>query len=370
MKRRIYLFGTFGDLKGLPADGGHVSARRIWHNLEKIGYEVEIQNRIRAYGPRTIINKTKSVLGMFLDCVLWFFRLATKTHKDSLAMVIGYGGVMAPLDYAIVSIASFLGYKTAYYLKGGGTDKMYENGNARNKHLFKMTLRNSNLVLTEGEVNIDLVNRVMDNQVKICYMPNFIEKDFFPTECPKKPSNGINMLYFGRIDKSKNVKLIVEIFNLVAVKYTQATITIVGKQGTKYANEVDSMIEASPFKNRITRLGHSSHGELAKIMKDQHVFIFPSNEEREGHSNSLNEAMAWGLVPVVSNNNFLPSIVGDDDLVVKGYNINDYVKAISMLIDNYLIEQKSRQMYQRVRENFTQDIVERKLYNTIEGIFK
>lgn len=367
--KKIFLFATFGDLNGLPMGGGHMSARRVWHNLEKLGYDVRIHNRIRAYGPRTFFNKFKSVMGMITDAVLWSGKLLFSSRKKSMVIVIGYGGVMSPLDSTILSIARKLGYKVVYYLKGGGTESMYAKGSKSNRKFFENALFNSHLVLTEGEANVDFVNRVTNGSVRTCYMPNYIEDGFFPTEYPVKPSDGLNILYFGRIDESKNVKLIVEIFNRVAAKYNNATITIVGKQGTPYANEVDAMIAASPYKNRITRIGHSSHEYLAKIMRNQHLFLFPSNEDREGHSNSLNEAMAWGLVPVVSSNNFLPSIVGDKSLVVDSYNADDYANTISYIVDNGLIEQRSKQMYQRVADNFIQEIVERKLGKTVEEIF-
>lgn len=368
MNCRIYLFGTFGDLNGMPMGGGQTSARRIWHNLEKLGYTVEIVNRHRFSGPKNIVQRIKTIAGMIYDIAYWYCKLLFSSRKDTLAMAIGYGGVMAPLDSFIMRITKILSYKSVFYLKGGGTEKMYEDGSERNRCLFKRSLLNSDLVLTEGETNVDLVNRVTNGSVKTCYMPNYIEEGFFPTEYPAKPDNEFNILYFGRIDESKNVKLIVEVFNLVAIKYPQATLTVVGKQGTKYANEVDAMIAASPYKNRITRIGHSSHDDLAKIMRNQHLFLFPSNEDREGHSNSLNEAMAWGIVPVVSSNNFLPSIVGDKSLVVDSYDAEDYASIISYLVDNELLGQKSKQMYQRVSNNFTQRVVESKLTNVLNQI--
>lgn len=368
MMTHIILFGTFGDLNGMPMGGGQTSARRIWHNLEELGYKVDIVNRHRFSGPKNVVHNVNTIACMLYDIVHWYIKLLFSSRKDTLAMAIGYGGVMAPLDSAIMRITKTLGYKSVFYLKGGGTDKMYKKGTERNRILFKKTLLNSDIVLTEGEENVDFVNKVTDNRVKTCYLPNYIEDGFSPSNYPDKPSNELNLLYFGRIDKSKNVKLIIEIFNLVAPKYTNAKITIIGKQGTLYSNEVDNLISASPYYNRIIRIGHSSHEELAKIMQKQHIFIFPSKEAREGHSNSLNEAMGWGIVPIVSNNNFLPSIVGDKSLVVDNYNAEDYARTISSIVDNQLLEQKSRQMYQRVKENFTQRVIENKLQKILNQI--
>ena len=76
--------------------------------------------------------------------------------------------------------------------------------------------------------------------------------------------------------------------------------------------------------------------------------------------------MSWGLVPVVSDNNFLPSIVGDESLVAHGFETNQYVSIISSLLrDRELLELKSRQVYERVKNNFTQAVVEERLRNEI-----
>ena len=126
--------------------------------------------------------------------------------------------------------------------------------------------------------------------------------------------------------------------------------------------------QSVPHLTRIQKYGRSSHEVLAEMMKTQHIYLFPSNEPCEGHSNALNEAMAWGLVPVVSNNNFLPSIVGDDSLVAIDNNALTYARIISDLIDNNLISEKSKQMYQRVKDNFTQSVVEERLINELKNI--
>lgn len=145
--------------------------------------------------------------------------------------------------------------------------------------------------------------------------------------------------------------------------------SIIGTSAGEYTQRVASRIEQSPYKNRIVRKEKQSHERLKDILKNQHLFLFPSVEKREGHSNALNEAMAWGVVPVVSNNNFLSSIVGDNSLVVSELVVDSYVSVIMRLIQNpLLLKQKSQWVYERVKANFTQSMVEGNLQKEIEKI--
>lgn len=100
---------------------------------------------------------------------------------------------------------------------------------------------------------------------------------------------------------------------------------------------------------------------MKTILSDQHFYLFPSNEPREGHSNALNEAMSFGIVPVVSSNNFLPDIVKNPKLVSSDFDSNSYVNIISSIIDNGIYSSLSKEMFARVQNNFTQSVVEKNL---------
>ena len=64
--------------------------------------------------------------------------------------------------------------------------------------------------------------------------------------------------------------------------------------------------------------------ELVAFLKLSHFFLFPTHEYGEGHSNSLTEAMSYGVVPVASDWGYNKSVVGDDNLIVDGYDARMY----------------------------------------------
>ena len=80
--------------------------------------------------------------------------------------------------------------------------------------------------------------------------------------------------------------------------------------------------------------------------------------------------MSWGLIPVVSNFNFLPSIVGDEILVANDFSVEAYYKIFEYVIYNNLIDRISEEMFLRVKNNFVQPVVEKKLKVELDSFFK
>lgn len=366
--KNIYFFASFGRFDHIPSGGGQTAARRLWHTLEKLGYNVQLYNRHRYYWLPRPWNKLSILLFELLDPIWMFFVLIFKKRNDSMFLFMSYAGGLVYFDMLMTLVAKLSGHKAVMYLAGGMAQNYYSRKGCLYKWTFRNTMKMYDLVMCEGEVNEDLVDRITESKTKTFYLPNFTEDGFAPDPLPKKPMDCVNIFYFGRIDAEKNVLLGVDVFNILASTFENVYFTIVGGGDDAYDAKVCKSIEMSPYKDRIRKIGRSTHEQLAEMMKNQHIYLFPSAEPCEGHSNALNEAMSWGLVPVVSSNNFLPSIVGDSELVVNGYNAEDYANKIINLTQLNKIEQKSKQMYQRVKDNFTQKVIEKKLQKILNQV--
>ena len=88
----------------------------------------------------------------------------------------------------------------------------------------------------------------------------------------------------------------------------------------------------------------------------------------EGHSNSLTEAMTFGVVPVVSTAGFNASIVGNEELVVSDINPKKYAEVIESVMKRNLWAEYSLKVYQRIKENYTEDIVRRAIIGAISSL--
>lgn len=368
MGRTIHIFASFGNRKKLAAGGGQTSARRLVQLLENLKYNVKVTNRhIPPYTSDTFFLKVYKFYGYIIDPIIWSFHLLFSNTKNGIALIIGYSGLLFPFYFLFVLIAKILNYKTIIYIKGGFTEKKYKSFPHWLQMTYKKGLYYSDIALYEGEEGITISKNTYP-KTEAVWIPNYIENNFAPISYPKKNKDTINLIYFGRIHPSKNILLVVDIFEQIYVKFHNVYLTIVGSGNDIFESIIADRIDQSPYNSNINKMPRQSHQQLKKILSSQHFFIFPSLEEQEGHSNSLNEAMSFGLVPIVSDTNFLPSIVGTNRLVAQDMSVETYSNIIIDVIENGDFEELSQKMYERVKQNFTQEIVEKRMNNIIDNI--
>ena len=363
--KTIYLFASLGDLQKIAAGGGQTSARRLVKVLKGLGYEVEVVNRtIPPYTIETLGAKLHKAMGFVIDPIRYFFYLLIRIRRrgNSVSMTIGYSGFLFPYFFLFVRIGKLLGYKTTIYVKGGFTEEKFECFSKYLKNSYSKGLKKTDFAFYEGEEGANISKKVAPKTESV-WIPNYVEDGFAPVTNPNKPKGRFNLLYFGRIHEAKNVTLIVDVFNSLCEKYNNISLTIVGSGGSEYEKSVALKIDNSIYKKRICRIERTEHEKLKDILASHHFFIFPSVESQEGHSNSLNEAMSYGLVPVVSDNNFLPSIVGNDRLVIHEMSAEAYASVIMDVIESGDYDKLSHEIYNRIQQHFTQGVVEKKNKN-------
>lgn len=368
MAHNIYFFSNFGDLNRLASGGGEAASRRLWHTMESQGFTVKIFNRHRFENIDGILFRLLLVVWAVLDPILLFFKLLFCSRKESVFLFRTYSGTLLIFDLAISLAAKLAGHKMVLCIAGGRAKPDYDAGNSMYKRIFCFTLGLYAEVFCEGQVTCELVKEASRGKVKSFYFPNYTAAGFAPSVLPLKPVDSINIIYFGRVCRNKEVLLGIEVFNKLCQKYHSLRYTIIGNGDQNYCKMVEEAIQSSPYRDRIERFPISSHDFIIDKLKTQHIFLFPSNEHCEGHSNSLNEAMSWGVVPVVSDINFLPGIVGTEELVVHGYSVDGYVEKISSIIDSGALQNFSEYVFERVKNNFTQNIVQDNLKKELERI--
>ena len=237
----------------------------------------------------------------------------------------------------------------------------YKKGSKQHRSMFKKVMDLQEKVFFEGKESLKLVERI--SKTPLVFFPNYVFDNQIPTKMPTKPKDNIGLLYFGRIAPNKNIDIILDVFEILCKKHDNLSLIMIGGigQSKAYAEKIDYRISKSPYKTKITRMGLTSFEEIKKIMQTQHFFIFPSKEKAEGHSNSLNEAMSQGLIPIVSDYHFNRSIVGDERLIVDGFDADQYAKKIERIINDGSFYSISEQMWLRVKNNYTGTIVLEKI---------
>jgi glycosyltransferase involved in cell wall biosynthesis len=117
------------------------------------------------------------------------------------------------------------------------------------------------------------------------------------------------LLFVGRIEERKNVRRIVEAFDILKRdRGISHRLILAGKPGFGYA-DVKNAIGASAFQGDIIETGYVSEEEKAELLRHADVFMFPSLYE--GFGLPVVEAQAVGTPVVTSNVGSLPEIGGD-----------------------------------------------------------
>ena len=364
MIERIMMFANFGKFSELAKGGGQFSARRTMDTFRKLGYETIPIVRHRTVYFGRISHKIEVLSYAVIDLIKIIAKMLFKKRRGTIFIHSTYSGPLLPYEYIVSCVVRLLGFRSFMYLQGGGINKPYEKGSSFYRWLYRKTINLQTEVMFEGMDPLLMTQKL--SKTKLFYYPCYTEDGFAPEKLPEKPKNVINVCYFGRIDPSKNVLVTIEAFNLLSKQYPNTHLTIIGNGQENYEKKVMDAISSSPYNDRITKMPRSDHQVIKKVLETQHFYLFPSSERVEGHSNALNEAMSYGLIPIISNNNFLPSIVDDDRLVVYDtFSPIDYTNKIIEILNKYSVGDISEKMFERVKANFVQSIVEKKLKDNL-----
>lgn len=369
MTPRIYFFANFGNWSCQPYGGGEIGNRRTLGMMRQAGYDVHLIEKYSRVYKHTWTDAIVISSLMIWNVIKLFLVLLFGRRKNSLVHIVGFYGSTIYFERILVGISHLLGYQTVYEMRGGGAVFHYQNDSERYRHWFAATIRQADYIFSQGQENKSLIDSI-DQGKHFFYYPNCVMRDFCPDSYPDKPTNRINLLYFGRISKKKNVDIIIDTFNLLATKYSNIYLDIVGNcTEPAYAEEIMHRIKSSNYTNRISMHPACDHNKLKEYLSDKHFYLFPTTEPREGHSNALTEAMAWGIIPIATDMGFNRTIAGNNSLIVEKPSSESLASVISNIIKNRQIPELSKQAYIRIQNNYTEDIVYNRLNEEYNMIF-
>ncbi len=176
-----------------------------------------------------------------------------------------------------------------------------------------------------------------------------------------KKMDKIKFLFVGRLEKSKNVDKIVNVFKKLDDNYE---INIVGDGELSYLFN-DKYNNIHYYKNL-------PENDLIKIYKNSDVFLFPSILENFGLV--VLEALSSGLYVIISNSmkprfdyfekmNFLEYIeISEDNLMNSIKNVNQKIEYTSIL-------ENKKTIHEYIKNNYDWNILLNNLYNNFEKIY-
>jgi glycosyltransferase involved in cell wall biosynthesis len=357
MNNKVLFFGALGSPKKTIVGGGETGNLRTIKMLETLGFDV-----IKIYKPYP--------KNLFFKYFLYFFSILSSISKFYLTLykrkkeikfchVAGFYSHLIYYEYILVTLSKVFKKRTIYEIKGGGMDSFYINGSALYRFFFRSILKKTDIIMSQGLENKKLINEILKTKFneKFVYYPNYIENVKLPNDILKKKlDENLNLIYFGRISRDKNINLIISCLSeLIKCGYL-VQLNLIGNFIDKiYENELLTLIEELNLTNFVNIFPPSSFTKISKYLEKAHFFIFPSVNKREGHSNSLTEAMAYGVVPISSNTGFNVSVINNNKLILNEISICHILKLINKIINDNSFNQYSVDCQNRVRSLYCEE---------------
>ncbi len=342
--------------------GSETGNKRTVQILTKLGFNTILLNK--PYFRGGLVQSLMYPFKLIFTYLKFVWLLSTK-KIDSFHLSAFYFYLIY-IEYLLIVTSKLFKILAVYELRAGGAEMAYHDGSSIYRYFFKLTIKHADKVLCQGTESIKFIKKLTG--VDSGYYPNYVMDDvFIPYSLSKrKPSGTIQLVYFGRIVPSKNIEFILEICNHLKKENVDFNMHIIGDTNGNdaYLTMLKTLITKSKIENSVVISPGLPSAALFEVLLEKHFFIFPSRELREGHSNSLTEALSRGVVPIVSTAGFNRSIVGDDDLVIETFDAKLYADKIKSIWDSGKWQEKSINCYELIGRLFTEKAVTQILNDT------
>lgn len=151
------------------------------------------------------------------------------------------------------------------------------------------------------------------------------EAETFSTFHIKKPY----LLFVGRIEQKKNIPRLIDAFALLKKEYNfPGQLVLAGSPGYQYS-EVQKRIKTHGLDNSVIQTGWTTEEELATLMQQATLFVFPSLYE--GFGIPVLEAMRAGIPVICSDIPALKEVAADAAVYMNPRSHEDMAKQIADL---------------------------------------
>lgn len=360
MKSHVVLYASIGN--NVPAyliGGGETGTRRTIKILNDVGYEI------------TVIDKAIMGLGVkrYIKMIVRGFsniRKELKKDPNAIMFVVGYYERNLWFEWIVITMARKMKHRCVYEARNGRLVNAFNAAGKIYQYFMLDLLDKADIVLCQGMEYVEFIQKKLGKES--VYVPNYVMDSKLKPYEQRKTDNTIKIVYSGRLVESKNIELMINVVSLLKERGYNSRLTLIGGGTEKYVKKLQNEIKKCNVEENVQFTGHISFDEASRYLSEAHFFLFPSQEIKEGHSNSLTEAMAFGVVPLVSTAGFSPSIVSDESLIIPEIDPQKYVDKICDIKQNGCWKDYSEKMFDRVREFYTETCVREKIIEAFRSL--
>ncbi|MCE3271492.1 MAG: hypothetical protein K0S57_1889 [Ramlibacter sp.] len=346
MPQTVFFYGPLKDQR-TTVGGGETGNERTLAVLTKLGFSIRRMPKIlRRPGLGGLARYAVGNVSILFRCISGLAR-----EKDSSLHVASFYGNSLYLEVLYILAARILGRQVILEFRAGGVAEFYAHSGPLYRALFRYAVKASHSVLVQGVRYLGFV-KTLSRNTRIYHYPNFLLGSEIENTAERRScAPPMRLIYFGRISASKNIDFVLSI---CAELGTDFQCDIVGAGPPNYIAHLRERAEVPALRGKIRILPPADRSELQELLREQHFFVFPTREPREGHSNALNEAMAAGVVPLVSNYGFNEEVLGIPSLVMHNWSPVTYATCIRNIWESGQWPQISEEVSQKVRREYSE----------------
>jgi len=223
-----------------------------------------------------------------------------------------------------------------------------------NTYLLRQGIIEADQVVALSQFSRDLIIKGINNTCanKIKVISPGIESSWF--EVKRKPSSGLGLLFWGRIEEEKGLRELFHALKTVTKMVNDVSLTIVG-EGNRL-REYKSLVADLSLTGRVEFTGWLCSTKIQNLATRSSLGIFPSRVESFGLS--VVEAMAAGLPVIAASGGAVPENI-EQDVTGTLVPVNDedaLAMAIIFILENVQhAESMAKEAKKVVQQKFTWD---------------
>jgi glycosyltransferase involved in cell wall biosynthesis len=256
---------------------------------------------------RLRLRKAPNLGGRYIGSALaWALKLSwwmVRHRRDYQVIHIIHGRLHA----VPAVIAGFLLRKPTVIKIGRGGSEHFDLDVVSRKRLIggwyaRLLIRHADAYVANSREIVEDLQRWGVELGKIYSIPNGVD---ISEDYRRYSPDLVRLIYLGRLDEEKAIDLMIRGFARLADRFPRASLTIVGDGECRRA--LEQLVDQLGLGQRVSFKG--AVREVSTVLSEADIFV--STSLSEGMSNSLLEAMSFGLVPLVSKVSGVSDVVED-----------------------------------------------------------
>jgi len=174
--------------------------------------------------------------------------------------------------------------------------------------------------------------KITSDKIKVIYESYDEDNIFLDKGDVSEIVQGEYILFLGAVEDKKNVKRIIDTFNIIAAKNRDLKLVLSGKMTVDNPEEILEKIDNSPYRDWIILPGYIDITMKRRLLSNALCFVFPSIGE--GFGIPILEAMVCGCPVICGDNTSQPEVGGDAAVYVDVYNTEQLAYEMERVINS------------------------------------